>query len=127
MPSSPSEPDRARVGGFVALLGLVALQVYALYLAVPTDDVGLPYVDKFVHIALFATPAALAEAMRLRWFLLGLVLHALISEPLQSLVTTTRNSDVWDTAADLLGIVVGVAVVRQWRRDRPRLGTGARS
>ncbi|MGB3763674.1 MAG: VanZ family protein [Ornithinimicrobium sp.] len=117
----PGGFGRGRLLGWVALSALVVLQIYALYLAVPTAERQIPYVDKFVHMALFATPAAVAAALRMRWFIGALVLHALVSEPLQAAVTRHRNEDVWDGVADLLGIAVGVAAVRQWRSDRPRL------
>ncbi|MGB3257865.1 MAG: VanZ family protein [Ornithinimicrobium sp.] len=104
------------------------MQIYALYLAVPTDEQHIPHVDKFVHMAMFATPAAVAAVLRMRWFIVALVLHALVSEPLQAAVTTHRNEDVWDGVADLVGVVVGVAAVRRWRSDRPRLESpGGRS
>ncbi len=112
---------RGRILGWAALTALVGFQIYALYLAVPTAEQQIPYVDKFVHMAMFATPAAVAAALRMRWFIGALVLHAIVSEPLQAAVTTHRSEDVWDGVADLVGIVVGVAAVRQWRSDRPRL------
>ncbi len=114
-----------RLLGFAALAALVVFQIYALYIAVPSPEQQIPYVDKFVHIAMFATPAAVAAAMRLRWVIAALVLHAIVSEPLQAALTTYRTVDFWDMVADLLGIVMGVAAVRQWRSDRPRLEPGA--
>ena len=112
---------RGRLAGWVALAALLGFQIYALYLAVPTSEQQILYVDKFVHMAMFATPAAVAAALRMRWFIGALLLHAIISEPLQAAVTTHRNEDLWDGVADLVGVVVGVAAVRQWRSDRPRL------
>lgn len=116
---------RGRLLGWATLTGLVGFQMYALYFAAASAEQQIPYVDKFVHMAMFATPAAVAAAMRLRWVIAGLVLHAIISEPLQAAVTTNRVGDRWDMVADLIGIVTGVAAVRQWRTDRPRLESGA--
>lgn len=124
MPPGLGGRSRGRLLGYPALVALVAFQVYALYIAVPSAEQQIPYVDKFVHIAMFATPAAVAAAMRLRWVIGVLVLHAIISEPLQGALTANRMVDFWDMVADLLGIVMGVAVVRQWRSDRPRLESG---
>lgn len=112
--------------GLLTFAGLVVFQVYALYVITPGSGASLPYADKLAHAAMFATPAALAAVLRWRWALLILVIHALISEPLQGVLTATRQVDAWDAVADLIGIVVGVAAVRQWRIDRPRIaGKGA--
>ncbi|MGB3828862.1 MAG: hypothetical protein WA962_08800 [Ornithinimicrobium sp.] len=118
-----ANPARRQAFGLAVLTGLLALPVYGLYLATPSAEQQIPYVDKFVHMAMFATPAAVAAAFRFRWAIAVLVVHAIVSEPLQGALTTTRNVDFWDMVADLLGIVVGVAAVRQWRTDRPRVGS----
>lgn len=107
--------------GLLVFVALVAFQVYALYIITPGSGASLPYADKLAHAAMFATPAALAAALKWRWAVLFLVVHALASEPLQGALTTTRQADAWDAVADLIGIVLGVAAVRQWRSDRPRL------
>ncbi len=86
----------------------------------PGSGASLPYADKLAHAAMFATPAALAAALRWRWALAILVVHAVVSEPLQGALTATRHVDAWDAVADVVGIVVAVAVVSQWRSDRSR-------
>lgn len=108
--------------GLLAFVALVGFQVYALYVVTPGSGASLPYADKLAHAAMFATPAALAAALRWRWAILTLVVHAFVSEPLQGALTATRQPDAFDAVADLIGIVLGVAAVRQWRSDRPRLG-----
>lgn len=72
----------------------------------------LPHLEKLGHLGLFAAPAAVAALLRSRWALLVLLVHALLSEPLQGWLASGRDSDPWDTAADLLGMVLGVLVVR---------------
>jgi len=121
VPNSAPKASWARGLGLFVFVGLLLGQVYALYLVTPGSGAALPYADKLAHAAMFATPAALAAALRWRWGLLILVVHAAISEPLQGVLTATRQVDVWDAVADLIGIVVGVAAVRQWRSDRPRV------
>jgi len=105
----------------------MAMQVWALYLVVPSGGPDPLQRDKLVHLVMFAAPVALATVLRLRWVVLLLLLHALVSEPLQAVLTRERGADVWDTVADLVGIVVGVVVARRLRGGRDRLPTGSRS
>lgn len=113
--------------GLLTFVSLLLFQVYALYVITPGPGSHVPYADKVAHAAMFATPAALAAALRWRWALAVLVVHAAVSEPLQGALTATRQVDAWDAVADLVGIAVGVAVVTQWRSDRPRrAGEGTR-
>jgi len=112
--------------GLLTFAVLLLFQVYALYVITPGSGASLPYADKMAHTAMFATPAALAAALRWRWALAVLVVHAVVSEPLQGALTATRQVDAWDAVADMIGIAVGVAAVSQWRSDRPRrAGEGA--
>jgi len=132
MPPVTPPPERPRLSpavrraGYVALVLMGALQIWALYLIVPTGGPDPLQRDKLVHVVMFAVPAALAAALRLRWVVLVLVLHALLSEPAQALFTRQRTADVWDTVADGVGIVIGVALARRVRggKDRQLAGSG---
>ena len=97
----------------MALLVALVLQAVGLYSAsMPGPDVGVPGVDKVGHLMAFAVPAALAWLLGARWLVVALVVHALVSEPLQSWVAPLRQPDPLDALADLLGIALGVAVAR---------------
>lgn len=103
---------------WLVMIVLLLVQVVALYAEAPGE--GEPFVpgqDKFGHVFLFGIPFAVALVLRSRPVALGILAHALVSEPLQGLLTTTRTVDVWDLVADLVGIglaVVGVWWVRRW-------------
>lgn len=104
--------------GWLLLLTLLVAQVWGLYLLVPSA--GEPLFtgqDKVAHALLFGTPFALALLLGARAVRLGILLHAVVSEPLQGLLTSTRTADPWDTAADLVGIALaGLLVVLVRRR-----------
>jgi hypothetical protein len=65
---------------------------------------------------MFALPAVVAVRLARTWPWTVLVLHALLSEPLQAWLTTQRQLDPWDTVADLVGIVLGVLAAQAWRK-----------
>ncbi len=95
---------------------LLGLQVCLLYVVKGPDTPAPPYADKLVHATLFALPAAVALLLSRVWPWVVLVLHALLSEPLQAWLATGRQLDTWDTLADLTGIVLGVLVAQPWSR-----------
>ncbi|WP_237565587.1 VanZ family protein [Ornithinimicrobium cavernae] len=122
MPTSPPDHLRGvcRGLGWLLLLTLLLAQVWALYLLVPSPgDPLFPGQDKVGHALLFGVPLALSLALGSRPVSLGILLHALASEPLQGLLTSTRTPDAWDTVADLAGIALAVLVVELARRRRP--------
>lgn len=137
MPASATAPRAERAGGTVwrglawaVLVGFVLLQVWGLYLAVPDQGDPLfpvpPGTDKVVHAVLFAVPTFLAVVLRRPWVLGALVLHAVVAEPLQGWLTTTRVPDVWDLVANLVGVLCGVVCgVLVARRGRGRRLQGA--
>lgn len=124
---SPRRPDPGTVWrglAWILLLVLLAVQIWALYLLVPGP--GEPYFahqDKVGHAVIFGVPFALALVLRARAVAIGILLHALVSEVVQALATSTRTPDVWDLAADLVGIGLAVALVLLLRRQT----TGARA
>lgn len=118
---TPADPLSAvcRALGWVVLVALLAGQVWSLYLLVPGP--GEPLFsgqDKVGHAVLFGAPAALALLLGARWVVVGVVLHALVSEPLQALLTTTRTPDGWDLVADLVGIALAAGAVAAIRARR---------
>ncbi|MGI8947195.1 MAG: VanZ family protein [Ornithinimicrobium sp.] len=107
---------RARSRWWVAFAVLMGLQVVALYAVQGPDVPAASQADKLVHAAMFALPAVVAVRLARTWPWTVLVLHALLSEPLQAWLTTQRQLDPWDTVADLVGIVLGVLAAQAWRK-----------
>ena len=120
--SAPGSLALARAGFALA----VAAQVWVLYLYVPggSDPVSFPQADKVVHTVVFAVPALLGVLARLRPWLVGLVLvvHAPVSELVQHLWVPGRAGDPWDVVADLVGVLVGLAIGSALVRRRPVRG-----
>ncbi|AXH94835.1 VanZ family protein [Ornithinimicrobium avium] len=96
-----------RLLGWLALVVAVVLQVAGLYSQGTPQPGGVPGLDKVAHLVAFAVPAALARLLGVRWVLVALVAHALVSEPLQHQVAPHRQLDALDTVADLVGIGAG--------------------
>lgn len=119
-----SHPDRT--GGiwrgllWLLLLALLAGQLWGLYLLVPGEGAPIfPGQDKLAHALLFGVPFALALWLGTRLMAVLILVHALVSEPLQGLLTTTRTADGLDLVADLIGIgVAGGAVLLLRARTR---------
>ncbi len=106
----------ARLFGWLALVVALVLQVAGLYSTSPPQPGGVPGLDKVAHLAAFAVPSALAWLLGARWMVGVLVVHALVSEPLQHLLAPGRQLDPLDTVADLVGVVVGVGLAALLRR-----------
>lgn len=89
---------------------LLVLQFWALYAPkAPSVDSGLP-LDKAVHLALFAgvTWLGLRAGIPGRWVALFMVLQAAVSEVVQNSLLPQRGGDIWDFAADLVGLAIGL-------------------
>jgi hypothetical protein len=73
--------------------------------------------DKVVHVAIFLTLAALGRRAGLRPVPLaaGLLVYAVASELLQGLLPN-RSSSATDATADLVGVLVGLAIAPAVRR-----------
>ncbi len=113
--------DHRRGGLWAAFVLLLALQVCLLYVVKGPDTPAPPYADKLLHVTMFALPAVVALLLSRVWPWAVLVLHALLSEPLQAWVATGRQLDAWDTVADLTGIALGALLAQPWsRRDSTR-------
>ena len=107
--------------GAFAVVVLVSLAV----LFAPASDVpsSPPGVDKIVHGLLF-----LALAVSGRWAGIGekvlgtaLIGYAAVSELLQGLTPLERSASVGDWLADVIGVLVGLAL---WRLADRRSATG---
>lgn len=100
----------------VAFWGALAVQLFALYLYQPGDGAPDPirHLDKLVHVAIFALPAACGVLARLPVWLVGgaLAIHAPVSELAQHLWLPRRGADVWDVVADWTGLVLGLMAGR---------------
>lgn len=92
------------------------LILYAVLM--PGDDipsVGIPGIDKIVHMGMFFTFTAVFSLEYLRCHdrlphllptFLGVLLFALSTELMQGFLTTTRACDIKDLAADMLGMLL---------------------
>jgi hypothetical protein len=109
-PSGLSAVRPLRLGLIVAF----AVQLWALYLYAPegTDSLPIPHLDKVVHTAIFALPAALGVLARFPLWIIGAVLaaHAPMSEIAQHHWLRSRSGDPWDVVADGSGVVMGLLV-----------------
>lgn len=99
-----------RRGWQLAFATLLLVQFWALYAPrTPSVDTGLP-LDKAVHFTLFATVTwlGLRAGIPVRWVAAAMVLQAAASEVVQNYLLPQRGGDIWDFAADVLGIAVGM-------------------
>lgn len=92
------------------------VQVYGLYAPSPPGPEGPPGLDKLGHLVAFGLPAALAWWLGARWVVALLVVHAVISEPVQAAVAADRMTDPLDALANLSGVALGVALAAALRR-----------
>ncbi|MFK5583607.1 hypothetical protein [Serinicoccus sp. LYQ131] len=117
------------LSGWMALLVCLCIQGYGLYTPTAPGPGGVPGLDKLGHLLAFGVPAALAWLLRARWLVVLLVLHALVSEPLQHALAPARQMDPLDATANLLGIGLGVWIaataLRRWGHSGDMLPTGA--
>jgi VanZ family protein len=107
-----------RRGWQIAFGLLLVVQFWALYAPkVPSVDSGLP-LDKAVHFALFATVTwlGLRAGIPAGWVAWLMVLQAALSEVVQNYLLPQRGGDIWDFAADLAGIGVGLWLGRSRAR-----------
>jgi VanZ family protein len=113
-------PGRTTHRWRLAFVGLVVVQLLAVYW--PRVDVQGPVIwtDKVVHVLLFLAPtvAGLLAGLRPGWVVGLVALHAPVSELVQHFLLPNRSGDVWDAVADLSGVVLGVTLVMVWRARR---------
>lgn len=108
---------------FVAIVCFI-LGIYSLIFREASNQSApsFPHFDKFGHFMLFWLQTWLNAQYWLvanrkppywRLFIFGL-LYAIGSELAQHFFTETRQGDVWDVCADMLGVCVGLQIAH-WR------------
>jgi membrane associated rhomboid family serine protease len=106
--------------GAFAVVVLVSLAV----LFAPADDLPLapPGVDKLVHAGLFAALALSGRWAGIERSVLAalLVIYAAVSEVLQGLTPLDRSASAADWLADVVGVVLGLALWDLVARRRNR-------
>lgn len=104
-----------RYGPFVVV---ILISLYALFS--PASGVPLlpPGMDKVAHFTLFTALAFTGRRARLAEvpLAIGLVVYALVSEPLQGALPINRDASAWDALTDLCGIGIGLWLARRARR-----------
>jgi hypothetical protein len=93
----------------------VCANLVVLYWPRAVSQGGIPEADKIVHVAIFAVVAAtgLRARIPIAWLVGLLVAQAVISELIQHWFLVNRTGDPLDTAADLVGVAVGVFLGRK--------------
>ena len=68
--------------------------------------------DKVTHTLMFVVLAMTSLHARIPWWLtaLWLIAFAAVSEVLQGVLPISRSGSVWDAAADLVGIAIGIGI-----------------
>ena len=96
----------------IFLVALVVVLVLSL-IPVPQGMSLFSWQDKLEHAAAFMALALLAERTQWprRWWIGGLLVYGIVIELVQGL-TPHRMADPWDAAADALGVVAALALIR---------------
>lgn len=123
MPQPAAGADRRATAAFVTVL---LLSLVVLFSPRTPSEQGIPHLDKVVHATLFALLAATTwwrfPAHRLG--LLAVLVYAGLSEVVQATVVTSRDGDVRDFSANVLGVLVGWYLARRWSIRRPAAREG---
>jgi VanZ family protein len=116
---APDHSSRWRLAAAVALLLQTAL-LYWPSQAGPQTDLPL---DKVGHLLMFAGVATLASlgGIPAGWIVAVLLGQAVLSEVVQGTFLPERGGEPGDLAADVIGIGVGLAAARGYRRFRPEV------
>lgn len=115
-----------RVGGSVpwrtGLLGLALVLNIGFFLPLSPGGIGLPGLDKAVHLLLFAATVftagrVLAPARRfpIGWVVVAALVHALVVELVQHAAIPGRSGDPLDVLFDVVGIALGLGL---WAGER---------
>jgi VanZ family protein len=104
----------SRIMPYIFVFGLV-VSTYLLLREMPHGAHTWTYKDKLQHIAGFfvlASAARIGYPQRLTQFFIGLALYGALMEVLQGLLTVTREASVFDWVADVIGILLCIAVAK---------------
>ncbi len=92
----------------------VVVQLVVLYWPFGIGGPGVPGLDKVVHVAVFGAVALAGRVAGVGvWpLVVGLGLHAVVSEVVQGALLDRRGADPLDVVADLVGVALGLAAAR---------------
>nr|NLI50798.1 VanZ family protein [Propionibacterium sp.] len=113
--TAPLGAGRSRLGGVVAGALLVG-QFVVLYFpdasSVPGADLPVPFLDKLVHVGVFALPTwALLRVVRRPGVVVGAMLaQAAVSELVQEALLPGRGFEALDVVADVVGVGLGLVL-----------------
>lgn len=101
-----------RVAWAAVFVVATVVQLVAIYTPSPPGEGGIPYIDKVVHVTIFAVPvlAGLLAGLPGRVVVAVFAVHAPVSEWLQSTDLVNRDGGWADATADLLGVAAGAAI-----------------
>ncbi len=110
---------------------LLWLAIICYLLFIPADELPteiffkIPHIDKIVHFALFFVFCLLMlrplKKLQLKFYLLAPLISILLSallEFIQHLLSSTRNSDVYDFIANATGVAVATLFYRFFVANR---------
>lgn len=102
----------------------VVVALIMLFSPGSTVPTGPENSDKITHAVMFTVLAMTSLHARIPVWLtvLWLVIFAATSEVLQAALPISRSGSIWDAAADLLGVTVGIGIVGVVARRRTRAG-----
>lgn len=83
-----------------------------------TAPEGPPHADKVTHALFFAALAYCSRYARIpaAWTIVWLAAYGAVTEVLQATVAVRRSGSAWDWCADLVGVLIGLAVFAAVRR-----------
>jgi len=89
----------------------IAVQLVVLYAPRGTGG-GIPYLDKVVHVAIFAAVVWAGRRAGIPGVVLAAIFlaHAVVSELVQAELLPGRSGSVTDVLADVAGVVLGLAL-----------------
>ena len=89
----------------------IVVQLVVLYAPRGTGG-GIPYLDKVVHVAIFAAVVWAGRRVGVPglWLAAIFLAHAVVSEVVQAALLPGRSGSVTDVLADVVGVALGLAL-----------------